>query len=88
MTSGIWKLNFWKGAAERAAATFAEAFGAILVADGTGLLDTDWTSSLSMSGMAALISLLKSVGGGVATRRSPGGARLSRYEVPSRVDRG
>lgn len=60
----MWKRSFWKNVAERAVKTFAQSLGAIFVADGTGLLDTDWTGSLSMAGMASLISVLMTVGGG------------------------
>lgn len=38
--------------------TFAQALAAILVGDGTGLLDTEWTGALSTSAMAALVSAL------------------------------
>lgn len=38
--------------------TFAQALAALLGADGIGLLDVDWTSSLSVSGMAGLLSAL------------------------------
>lgn len=47
---------------ERAIKTFAQALGAVLVANGTGLLDADWTASLSTAGMAAVLSVLTSVG--------------------------
>lgn len=48
--------------AERAVKTFAQALGAVLVAAGTGILDSDWTAALSTAGMAALLSALTSVG--------------------------
>lgn len=48
---------------ERAVKTFCQTEAALLTAAGTGLLDTDWTSSLSVSGMAALLSVLTTVGG-------------------------
>lgn len=53
---------FMKAAAERAVKTFAQAAAAILVGNGTGLLDTDWVGTASVAGMAALLSLLTSVG--------------------------
>ena len=44
--------------------TFAQALAAALVADGTGLLDTDWKAKLSMAGMAALLGFLQGWGDG------------------------
>ena len=44
--------------------TFAQVLGAALVADGTGLLDTDWKTKLSVSGMAALLGFLQGWGDG------------------------
>lgn len=67
----IWTGAFWKAATERALKTFAQAEAALLVADGTGVLDTDWTSSLSAAGMAAVISLLTSVASAGATGDGP-----------------
>lgn len=54
--------SFWKAAFERGARTFAQATGAALLAGGTGLLDVPWENSLSVGGLAALLSLLMSVG--------------------------
>jgi hypothetical protein len=81
----IWTSTFWKAAAERAVKTFAQAEVALLVADGTGILDTDWTASLSAAGMAALISLLTSVGSDVVT--SGEGPSLTNAEVLPSPDR-
>ena len=39
--------------------TFAQALGAALVADGTGVLDTQWTAKLSLAGIAGAISFLQ-----------------------------
>lgn len=39
--------------------TFAQVLSAELLADGTGLLDTDWGVKLSVAGMAALIGFLQ-----------------------------
>jgi hypothetical protein len=44
--------------------TFAQALAAALVADGTGLLDTDWRVKLSVSGMAGLLAFLQGWGDG------------------------
>lgn len=44
--------------------TFAQALAAALVADGTGVLDTDWKAKLSLSGMAGLLAFLQAWGDG------------------------
>lgn len=44
--------------------TFAQALAAALVADGTGLLDTDWKAKLSLAGMAGLLAFLQAWGDG------------------------
>lgn len=53
---------------ERAVKTFCQAEAALLIGAGTGLLDTDWTASLSVSGMAALLSVLTTVGGNAVAK--------------------
>lgn len=58
---------YWKKLAERAVLTFSSTLGGLLTAGGFGLLDAPWQQSLSASGMAALIAVLVSVGGGAAT---------------------
>jgi hypothetical protein len=63
----IWTGAFWKAAAERAVKTFAQTEAALLTAAGTGLLETDFKVSLSVSGMAAVVSLLTSVGSDLVT---------------------
>lgn len=63
----MWTLAFWRAAAERGVKTFAQTAAAMIVAAGTGLLDADWVQLLSVAGMAALVSILTSVGSGVAT---------------------
>ena len=44
--------------------TFAQALGAMLVADGTGILDTPWPAKMSLAGMAGILSLLQIWGEG------------------------
>lgn len=62
---------FWKDAAVRAVKTFAQAEVALLGANSVGLLDAPWGASLSAAGMAALLSVLTSVGvGSVAAARA------------------
>ena len=53
--------NFLRDLAERTLATFAEAFAALLIASGAGLLDADWLTAASVAGMTALVTLLKGV---------------------------
>ena len=74
----IWTPAFWRAAAERAVKTFAQTAGALIVAAGTGLLDTDWLALVSVSGMAALVSLLTSIGSDALTGSGPS---LSNAEV-------
>lgn len=70
--------SFVRATLERAVKTFAQTLAAVLVASGTGLLDTDWIASLSMSAMAALLSVLTSIGSGAVTG---GGPSLTNDEV-------
>lgn len=58
----MFTLLFWKAAAERAIKTAAQTAAALLIANGTGLLDTDWAQAGSVAGMAAVLSVLTSVG--------------------------
>lgn len=54
--------QFWVDAADRAVATFAQAAVATLTADAIpGLLNMDLTQVLSVSGLAAVVSILTSV---------------------------
>lgn len=61
----MWTLTFWKDAIERAVRTVAGAEAAAFAAAGTGLIDANWAGSLSLAGMAGLLSLLLSLGGEV-----------------------
>ena len=56
--------QFLAALGERALRTLAQALGAFLVASSTGLLEVDWAQALSVSGMAALLSVLTSVAAG------------------------
>lgn len=71
MSGGLLSGVFWKAALERATRTAAQAAGAALIADATGLFDTDWLGVLSVVVMAALLSLLMSIGGNAATGHGP-----------------
>ena len=57
----MWGVEFWKQAGERAARTFAQVLLSMIVVGETGFLDVDWVQALSVSGLAALASLLMSV---------------------------
>lgn len=67
----IWTLAFWKAAAERGIKTFAQTAAALLLANGTGLIDTAWATVASVAGMAALVSLLTSIGSDALTGDGP-----------------
>lgn len=57
----MWTLDFWKDTAERAIKTFAQAVVAGLTAGVTGILEVDWITVVSVSALAALVSVLTSV---------------------------
>lgn len=62
MTHGIYTTPaFWKGAAERAVKTFAQALLGVLMGGATGILDVDWLAALSVAGLATVVSLLTSI---------------------------
>jgi len=67
----MWTKTFALAVLERAVKTFAQSAAALLVAAGTGLLDADWVQILSVSGMAAVVSVLTSIGTGAVTDGSP-----------------
>lgn len=79
----MWTRTFWQAVAERALKTLAQAAAAMLVADGTGLLDADWLTVLSVSGMAAVVSVLTSIGSAAAT---DGGPSLTTEYLPERSE--
>ena len=63
----MFSVMFWKDALERAVRTAAQAAVALLTAGATGLLDVDWVQVASVSGLAAVVSVLTSVGSGAVT---------------------
>lgn len=65
----IYTGDFWRAASERSVKSLAYGLGAILIGNGTGLLDTDWVGVLSVAGMGALLSIL----GSIASDASTGG---------------
>ncbi|ABQ86101.1 holin [Mycobacterium phage Brocalys] len=68
--------SFWIDAAERAIRTFAQTAIATLGAGAVDLMTTDWISVLSVSGGAAVVSLLMSIG--AERRGNPGTASATR----------
>ncbi|HEX5996286.1 MAG TPA: holin [Jiangellales bacterium] len=53
---------FWVRLGERAVKTAAQSAAALLTADGLGLLAVDWPQVGSIAGMAAVVSVLTSLG--------------------------
>lgn len=82
----LFTATFWKDAVERAVKASAGAEAALLTAQGTGLLNTDWWASLSTSGMAGAVSLLLSLASIKAG--SPGTASLTSAVAPAAVSVG
>ena len=58
---------YLKSLLERAIVVFASTLAGLLSAGSFGLLDAPWQQSLSAAGMAALVAVLLSVGGGAVT---------------------
>ena len=75
----MFTIAFIRATLERAIKTLAQTAAAMLVADGTGLLDTDWITVASVAGMAAIVSLLTSIGSAAAT---DGGPSLADEHLP------
>lgn len=64
--------QFWMETMERSIKTAAQTLVAILSVGGTGLLDVDWASAISVGGMGFLLSVLTCIGSaGVKNENSP-----------------
>ena len=87
MTHGIYTTRaFWKGAAERAVKTFAQALLGVLTGGATGILDVDWLAALSVAGLATVVSLLTSISAPDFTAGAPAfEAQPDDYEPRHRV---
>ena len=77
----MWTTRFWKDAVERALKTFAQTLIALLGVGGFGIIDAPWLSSLSVAGLAALLSVLSSVAS--ATVGEQGSASLVPASAPT-----
>lgn len=62
---------FIKAAAERAVKTFAQTLVSLIGVNATGVLDVDWQGGLSAAALAAVISILTSIGSDWATGNGP-----------------
>jgi hypothetical protein len=67
----MWSKIFWIAVSERSIKTVAQTAAALLVGFGTGLLEVDWISVLSVSGLAGLVSVLTSIGSGYIGNDGP-----------------
>lgn len=65
---------FWKAAFERAVKTAVQSFLAVGLVGATDLFSVDWEHSLSVAGLAALISVLTSL---VSSKVRHGGPSLT-----------
>jgi hypothetical protein len=65
----MWTTRFWKETVERALKTFAQTIVALLGVGGFGIIDAPWRSSLSVAGLAALLSILSSIGSATVSER-------------------
>ena len=75
----MFTLLFWRAALERAIKTFGQTFAATAIAAGTGLLDTEWVTLLSVSGMAVLLSVATSL---ASAPVGPAGPSLGPEQLP------
>lgn len=79
MASTLATGSFWVASFERAVKTFAQSAVALITANATGLLDVDWVQIGSVSGLAALVSILTSIGSDAVTRGA--GPSLANEEI-------
>ena len=77
--STLWTRDFWEATGERAVRTFAQSLLATLSVAGVGVVDADWGQALSVAAMAAVLSVLTSVG---ASAVGPAGPSLSVERLP------
>ena len=58
----IWTAAFWRGATERMIKTAAQALLAVAGVGAVGIMDVDWWGALSAAALAAVLSLITSIG--------------------------
>lgn len=84
--SVYWEKDFWLASLERALKTFAQALVALIGTQAVGILEVDWVQMLSVSAMAAVVSVLTSVAS-AELGKSPGpslvGERISSATLES-----
>ena len=78
--------RFWAATLQRVVRSFAASLSALLVADGTGILNSHWGPQLSSAGMAALVTLLLCLAGEAATDGA--GPAFGTVETTSPTDGG
>lgn len=61
----MFTLTFWKAALERAAKTAAQTAVALVGTTAVGVLEVDWAQTASAAALAALLSVLTSIGSSV-----------------------
>lgn len=70
----IFTSAFLRGAGERAVKTFAQSLVAVITAaEVIGILDVDWAGALGAAALAAVLSLLTSIGSAEFTAGFPDG---------------
>jgi hypothetical protein len=75
----MWSLGFWKQTAERALRTAAQVALSFWVVGETGVLDVDWVQLGSVTGLAALASVLMSIiGSGLNDAETPSMVRVDK----------
>ena len=67
----MFSLTFFKAAGERALRAFAFSLTAFVGVSGIGFGDVDWIRALSVSGIAAILSILTSITVNSATGTGP-----------------
>ena len=79
--------QFWQQAIERAVKTSIQVFVALLSAGNFGLLDAPWSAAFSTAALAALLSVLTSVGSEpFGQRQSPSVVVAAAPNLPEVVD--
>lgn len=82
----MFTLAYLKKLGERALTVFASALAGLLSAGAFDLMNAPWKDSVAAAGMAALVAVLLSVGGGVTTTSN--GPDLTSKETENIVAKG